>query len=412
MILDLEDEIALLDAGKADATIKQRIGQLQYWKLLFELFFNTFIWLAMGGDRSKVRKVFKGVKYGTLANQNIDSVLPYVENENKNPDVFIIPLDFCSFAGVSDLMKISFQPEQAREITFLEAKAGRVNEEMLNSLFKNDEAVYFKFFEQYGSKGIKQIERFFRQQFIVQKSKDLIDADPGVYEHPLNSGEKIVITSNETLYETFTDSLIDLLEASDNRKFAVAEIDECLVLGIINLTDEKFALLGEFDLRLFVYHVYINPAALSEPQNPTELSKSLKRIELMDWREGFGSVVLEPIAERSISNKFLMDLLMGRKRIMYFFNAERFVQLCNATGVNARFTTVKEANRMRSQGMGKSLPLFNGRFIKCLYQGIEWTMGDGTFHEMFYNWIRPISIITGMKSGGTPIQESQPDDAV
>ena len=411
-ILDLENEIRVLKTEKDSVTTKQRIKQLQYWERLHGLFFNTFVWLAMGLDRSNVRKVFKGPKYGALADQNVDSILPYVKEENYNSDNFVVPLDFCSFACIADLMKIDFQPGKAPSIIFIEAKSGKVNEEMLDAIRANDEASYFKFFEQYGPKGIKQIERFFRQQFILQKSTDLMDTDPGVYEHPLNPDEKIVIASNETIPETYTSRLIDLLEASENRKFAVDEIDNCLVIGIINLIDEKFALLGDFDLRLFIYNIYINPAALNEPPNPSELMENFKRIELMDWREGFGSVVLQPIAARPIADKLLMDLLMGRKRLMYFFNAERFVQLCNANGIDARFTTLKEANRMKSQGEDKRLIAFNGRFIKVHNQGIEWTLGDGTFHEIFYNWVRPTSIIAGLDSRNLPIHQSQSKDAV
>ena len=32
----------------------------------------------------------------------------------------------------------------------------------------------------------------------------------------------------------------------------------------------------------------------------------------------------------------------------------------------------------------------------------EWSLGDGTFHEMFYNWVRPKSVIESLRSTKYP----------
>ena len=40
---------------------------------------------------------------------------------------------------------------------------------------------------------------------------------------------------------------------------------------------------------------------------------------------------------------------------------------------------------------------FDGRFISLNQGDAVATLGDGTFHEMMFNWVRPTSVIEQMK---------------
>lgn len=393
LILKIENQINQIKTIK-DNSLKNKISQLKDWQQLLELSFNTFVWIAVDWDRSKVKKVFKGLKYGALAEQNIDSLLDYANKANQEPNDFVIPLDFCKFCCIGDLLIIRFQePEAILKFSIIEAKSGRVNFEMLDTIESGEQNQYFGFFEKYGSKGIKQMERYFRQRKILTDNIKLMSAKPGIYNSPAKKGEKLVILENETMKEDFGDKINQLLESSEKGEFSVDVIDECLVVGVINTTRTELATLGEFDIRLFIYNLYINPDALNNPPNSDELVNTLKMIKLSDWREGFSSVILFPPLVRSITDKYLIDLLMGRKRLKFFFNPNRFIDLCNRNGINAYFTTQKEANRLKSRGMAKGLMEFDRKFIRFFSQEIEYGLGDGTLGEVFYNWVKPISIV-------------------
>jgi hypothetical protein len=395
-----------LSASK-EASSRKTIDQLGYWKLLLELSFNTFVWIAMRGDRSSVRKVFKGPKYGAVADQNVASVLPFVRQANQDPNQFVVPLDFSSFSCLSDLLRIDFEEtKRALRISFIEAKSGHVNEEMIEAILSSEPASYFNFFDKYGSRGIKQVEHFFRQADTFKRKERLIHAEPGVYDNAADQDQPLIICADETPVEDYTESVIDALEASEYDQFAVVAIDNCLVLGVINNRQRETAILGDFDIRLFIYHSYINPPALEQPPDLSEFEDALKTIKLTDWREGFSSVVLEPIILRPIPDKYLMDLLMGRKELVYFFDAKRFVDLCQRNGLSADFTTVKEANRMKSQGTAKGLVEFQGRFVRYSRQGVQWLLGEGIYHDMVYNWIHPSSMINRLKATRLPVQGS------
>lgn len=397
-ILEIEKQVRRLRVLKGNS-LKEKIGQLNYWKLVLELSFNTFVWIAVGGDRSKVKKVFKGPKYGAITEQNIDLLLDYVKKANQEPNDFVVPLDFCRFCCISDLLRISFEePEETLKLGFIEAKSGKVNDEMLETIQSRQQSRYFDFFDKYGRNGIKQMERYFRQQQALIENLKLIRAEPGIYDNPAKKDKKLGICADETIPVDYISKIIQLFQSSEKDEYSVDEIDECLVAGVINTKRPELAVLADFDIRLFIYHLYINPDALHEPPDPDELVGVLKTIKLRDWREGFNSVILHPILVRPIPDKYLLDLLMGRKRLMFFFNPQRFVDLCKRNGVNTSFTTKKEANRLKSRGEAKGLVEFDGKFIRYSLQGTDWILGEGILGEIFYNWVRPISIVEQMKS--------------
>lgn len=385
------------DANTADSH-KTETAKLAYWKRLLELSYNTFVWLNVGIDRSSVRKVFKGPKYGDLAHQNIESVLAYIREVNKSPNEIAIPLDFCCFSPICDILKISYiETDNVQRTSFIEAKSGKVNDEMLETIDAGTMGAYFKFFDTYGEKGIKQMERFSRQGMTAKNSLELLGAEPGVYGNPVNPEEHLIILANEAQVHHFSDKVAQLLEKADRKDFAVDQVDYCLVIGAINAEDEKILKLGEFDVRLYVYHSFINPATLDGTPYPPNLPEILSTIKLIDWREGFGSVILEPVMLRHIPDEYLADLLLGRKRLKFFFNPQQFITLCNDNGLKADFTTTKEANRLRSSGSTKGLVDFDGQFIRFSLGDVSATLGDGTFDEMLFNWVHPSSVIEQIK---------------
>ncbi|GJQ59382.1 MAG: hypothetical protein D8M57_08005 [Candidatus Scalindua sp. AMX11] len=353
----------------------------------------------MNWDRSSVKKVFKGPKYGLLQYQNIESVLKYVNELNKSPDVFAIPLDFCRFICITDILKVTYIEEnKSIKYDFIEVKSGKVNEEILETIKSGQDDSYFEFFDKYGEKGIKQMGRCFRQQKNSSKNVNLIHTSPGVYENPDDSEQKLYTLADNSVSQSYTDTIVKLLKAADHKKFAVDIVDECLVVGVINNKNPNMAVLGKFDIRLYIYHVFINPTSLEYQKYPPNLSDILNKIPLDDWREGFGSVVLHPIVARQINDQFLMDLLFGRKRILFYFNADSFIALCKRHELDVTFSSVKQAKRERSKGMAKDVAQFNGKHIRCCFKDMEMNLGEGVFHEIYYNWTRPLSIIGSMKS--------------
>lgn len=411
-ILHLENLITQTDVANVIDSCSVETVKLVYWKRLLELSFDTLVWLIVGIDRSSVRKVFKGPKYGDLAHQNIQSVLIYINELNKDPNVIAIPLDFCSFSPICDILKLSyFESDKTLDIKCLEMKSGKVNNEMIETITSGAMESYLKFFDTYGKTGIKQMERFFRQGIRLVKSQKLINASPGLYENPANPEENLIILANEAQMQDFSNKVVELLDKAERKEFAVDEVDNCLVLGAINAEDENMAMVGEFNLRLYVYHAFINPSTPNGTPYPEDLHVILDTIKLIDWREGFSSVIFEPIMLRDIPDQHLMDLLIGKKLLKLFFNPQSFVTLCNDNGIKADLTSTKETGHLKASGFAKGFVDFDGHFIRHSLGDSSQIfeegpfLGEGLFHEMLFNWVHPKSIVEQMKQFRFPKQE-------
>lgn len=392
-ILYLED---LISKANGTSTGSQNTGtaKLSFWKHVLEKSYDAFVWMNVGMDRSSFKKVFKGKKHGDLAHQNIESVLGYVSGVNKNQDEIAIPLDFCSITPICDVLRVSFSEDnKARQLTFIEMKSGRVNNEMLDTIHSGTIEGYLKFFDAHGEGGIKQMEHYFRQAERLEKGYKLVGAEPGVYENPDQPKQNLLILSSEVGLERFSDKVSQLLEKASKREYAVGEVDGCLIMGAVNTFDEKTLMLGEYDIRLYIYHSFIDPAALDGAPLPENLPQILAAIKLIDWLEGLGSVVLNPILLRNLPDARLMDLLLGRIRLKLFFHAQSFIDLCKRKGLDARLINRKAFNRLQLSGSDQGLSKFNGEYIQLTIPENIQVVGDGTYHEMLFNWVYPRSVI-------------------
>jgi hypothetical protein len=56
------------------------------------------------------------------------------EQLNQEPDVFALPLDFCRFTCITDLLRIRRQPDGGVSQDFIEVKEGTVNDEVFELL--------------------------------------------------------------------------------------------------------------------------------------------------------------------------------------------------------------------------------------------------------------------------------------
>lgn len=395
-ILAIEAELEGLKGQSKTRESSSRISRLKYWKLLLELFFNTFVWIALGLERNDVKRIVKGPKYGALKHQNIDETLAWVNEQNKSPDVRAIPLDFCSFGCVCDVLRITRDPNKGLTRELIELKSGSVNDVIYETISKRTEEAYFGFFDKYGEKGIKQMHRVFKQQDALRRNTELLGAGRGIYENPNNPEMQLIIAEDDNPREYFTEAVLRLLEAADKGDFAVDAIDDCLVVGVVNAENKERYLLGEFDLKLFIHGIYVEPH-LPTPPNPDELIANFKQINLWEWRQGFGSVLLFPLPERRLPDKLLMDLLFGRKVLKFFFNPYVFVGLAQRSGINMKFLSKKATGRFKAQGGARDVVAFDGHAITVVDEIGEWTLGPGTFDEIFYNWVRPASMIESFR---------------
>ena len=384
--LAIERYTATLPKEKPGNSILQR--KLAHWARVIALFYDSFIWIAAGHDRSSATKVYKGPKYGNLTDQNIDSVLQLTTTMNAEPQQFAIPLDFSRFACVCDLLLLTTTEGQGTT-TFIEVKEGTANAALFQAKEQNTIDAYLAYITEYGEKGIKQAERCFRQEKALHERTNIFRAPPGTY----HQGDEVhTVLQPNVEYKYFHETIEELLKNARNGEYAAELIDHCLVVAALDTSARERHALAEYNARVLAYEAFLRNHATPLPDTD-DLVNELTKIPFTDWLEGMGSIFLTPPPLGPLGSRSLFDLLFGRIRLLAHFDAPRFLAHCRAAGIEAGFISKRRTNQLKGAGRLKDYPIHNGRALGYLANQRSMIMGSAKIHEMLYNWVRPQAII-------------------
>ncbi len=399
--LALEELLTGLDKNETD--YKRRKAVYEYWLKLLELSYDTFLWIASNHDRSEVLKHYKGLKYGALAKQNIQSVIEVAKQMNKEPEVLAIPLDFSRFSCITDLLRIRRCADGRVSSDFIEVKEGSVNDEIFEVMKAKDSDEYLKFFDKYGEKGVKQVERMFKQGQVVDDRIKLFGLQPGVYDE--ERAVRIVTDLKVGEDGSFLEVIEPLIQQARAGKYSVETIGNCLVLAALDATSQERYVRTDYVARCVVHAAFGDE---NETRNQEKLLQALQRIEFTDWRSGFGSVLCIPPTLRPLSPRSFLDLLFGRSQLHLYFDGPSFVRLCSDHGVRAGFIKRRNTNRLKTTlGWRKGeVPLWGGRAIGFIAGGESFVFDRGYYDEILFNWRTPEAIVGHMKQLDSELAKS------
>jgi hypothetical protein len=399
--LTLEKLLTGLDKNETD--YKRRKAVYEYWLKLLELSYDTFLWIASNHDRSEVHKHYKGLKHGALAKQNIRSVIEVANQMNKEPEVLAIPLDFSRFSCIADLLRIRRNADGRVSSDFIEVKEGAVNDEIFEVIKARDPDEYLKFFDKYGEKGAKQVERMFKQRQVADDRIKLFGLQPGVYDE--ERAVRIVTELKVGEDGSFHEVIGPLIQQSRTGKYSVETIGDCLVLAALDATSQERYVRTDYVARCVVHAAFGDEAETKEQE---KLFRALQRIEFADWRSGFGSLLCIPPTLRPLSPRSFLDLLFGRIQLHLYFDGASFVRLCIEHGVRAGFIKKRNTNRLKTTlGWRKGeVPLWDGRAIGFIAGGESFVFDRGYYDEILFNWRTPEAIVGHMKQLDSELAKS------
>lgn len=399
--LTLEKLLTELDKNETD--YKERKAVYEYWLKLIELSYDTFLWIASNHDRSEVLKYYKGLKYGALAKQNIRSVIEVANQMNNEPEVLAIPLDFSRFSCITDLLRIRRYADGRVSSDFIEIKEGSVNDQILEVMEAGAPDEYLKFFDRYGQKGAKQVERMLKQGQVVDERIKLFDLQPGVYDE--ERAIRIVTELKVGEDGSFHEVIEPLIQQARTGKYSVETISNCLVLAALDATSQERYVRTDYVARCVVHAAFGDKTETSEQE---KLLRALQSIEFTDWRSGFGSVFCIPPTLRRLSPSSFLNLLFGRIRLHLYFDGASFVRLCRDHGVRAGFIKKRNTNRLRTTlgWQNGEVPLWDDRAIGFIAGGESFIFDRGYYDEILFNWRTPEAMVAHMKQLDSELAES------
>lgn len=218
---------------------KISIRKLKMQNLVLRRIVDCIVWTIFRDEHSTIRRMPIVGGESNFSIENINYNMPVVNELNKNPETIAICADITTFVHSGDILKFNLR----EGVQFIELKSGDKNI-FLTKIAKivSEEKSEFLLNEVRSSLAdtdFKQFERIRKQFDRHSKISTTINTGKGE-DH--NTGATVRIVESEAVSFHFTERIVELWKSlSDHKKWAIAEVDRCLYIGIYKSVDIAFA---------------------------------------------------------------------------------------------------------------------------------------------------------------------------
>ncbi|MDY0264469.1 MAG: hypothetical protein RBR12_04725 [Sulfurospirillum cavolei] len=341
------------------------INLIKYKTTILRIFMDFIAWQFLGGQYYKVRRFYdmrkKENSRPTLSKSNIESVKSAVEYYHAlNPLNFALISDLTSFIDIGDILLMDNY-----RLRPIEVKEGEKNEEIFNFLFKekipeNLETIDENF--------LKQAKRVLNQAKRGHLLYDVLKNEKGI-----DPFTELKTEVNKEAFEikTYIDEFEKLVANLDMKNYSYTIIEDIISIGIYQ---------KEMIHKGNIIIPFLNQKMFG------------KEYPVFNYREKFQMPISEPIFYYGLSKKTIFDILFGRINIVMSINLDKFIELCNLQGLEARYLSEKETMKRKTKG---EISLFE--FEKKNIMIGDTILGDGLIARMLFDFVRPSSIIEYFK---------------
>ena len=193
---------------------------------------DNIAWAMLGYDISAVRNFFLDYKVPTdLEEQNWQSIAVSLRQLNENPHQFALAADLTSFLHVGDIL---LRNTEENQIQVLEAKTGRINNELLKILDlekdkERDEHLRILFRNQENPRALAQHIIRFAKQMERMQSNATYWRSAGKERIDMKTGRPVRVTEEDRRAQSWCIAVKDSLTRSTNPEMPVVGIvDGCL----------------------------------------------------------------------------------------------------------------------------------------------------------------------------------------
>lgn len=365
-----EKVIAFLQEGNPDKTkevLYRKIMDCAAWQML-----NRQLYIA--------RRLYREGKQPSVLHSNLESVRSAAIHLGSEAFYrFALISDLTTFIQIGDLLVID--PDEG--LTIIEVKEGEVNKKILE--FKEfigesqcPRAIQY-FLENEEDKTVRQLERTLRQDARMAHISQLLNS--GRSTDP-DTKQDIFIPDEPLPMDSWDEELASVIEKSKTSGWAISTTDECLFIGAYR---EKMRFAGPY-----AFDVWFDGCG-GKPGYPKMNLMSTMAIPLA-----------LPIFIRSLPIESIFDILFGRVVVHVALQIDVLIEICKKQGLDARWSSTKEAGRMRNNPQAKPW-IFENKMVMVGKGDNIGPISDGLFLRIFGHGITVASAaeILGALSNST-----------
>jgi len=368
----------ILREGRKDKDRKRQLLQVRrYWRKIAD----SIAWQLVGNQRHVIKRMCGFQEHPFLADCNPDSAIGFLEEFNKDRLQFALWADATSCIDAGDML---LRDVRKPGVTLAELKEGEANRKASAALACQRAREFF--LAEYGEKGQEQLDRIVKQAKKQEAVVSLLNTDNGV--DPF-SNLNVKLRDVSTPDEDYGEDLSNLINASKLSGISVGCVDSCLWVAAVsdaNISHEQIS-------------AAISRQALSgaiAERSRTFLHEFFGKqtpYPLHDIRENFSYPIARPFYLANISTDHLIEVLLGRVRIIQYFDWTAFADMASSAGIKFEWSTQKVGRRMRAQPES-SRPLVLGDRVPMVIVGeAKMMLGATQLVRVHFDLIRPETML-------------------
>ena len=350
----------------------QQIGRLmnnlkkaEYQECVVRKTMDAIVWQLFNYELSTLRRLYCGEEPIDITDSNIQSEINYVNHfRQHSPTGFALINDLTSFVQIGDI--VERLPNDCTR--FVELKEGTVNAKILQLIHEPAQnfcpSYLIAQLQNENNSFLKHFTRTVNQAVKGSNTCNTINTGTGIDQA---SGLTVHITERAFTIDTYCSVLHNLSIEYYKKGYAIATIQECLIIGV-------------YDIRRFPFDAFSLWASSLKIKDP-----------IFDLRQSFYEPLARPIYLDPFTENFIASVITGDVVVKMAMDTKQWFKLLQANGCSIRVMSKKETARMKSKPKARNtLYELDGQGVEIKKDGNTIYLGQGIFSKIFTNFFTPL----------------------
>lgn len=339
---------------------------------LLRHFADFIAWQIFRNDYYKAKRFYSGNRTRPdLLHSNLQSVLNAVDQFHSEDDLnFALISDLTSFIDIGDILLV-----KNNNIFIVECKEGNVQQKVLEFIDELKKDDFDPKTIDYSDKDLKfldQVDRTLNQIKKGSRASVFLNKEEGI--DPF-SEINIKVFGTAKPREYYFEYLLHLIEESKVDSSTYGEVEEVIYIGVYR--EDKIVPSG------FVFDYIVK--------------KLYQNYIIVDYLSVVGLPLKEPLFFKPFGTEIIFNLMFGRLKLFLAINFDKFIELFNKNGIEAKWLTRKETHKLLEGKRFKPF-VYKNRAIEINVNGKSFVLGDSFVIYLLLDNITPSSLIDRYRS--------------
>ena len=351
-------------AKKADQDL---LNKLKFQDYVFRKVIDSIAFILLRYELSDAHRLYCGEEPIDITDSNLQSCIKYSQEiYQKDPMTFALISDLSSFIQAGDILQYRY----GEKVSVIELKEGVVNEKVLETMRFYEQTKCDMFLnltlEQEGPRFERQLFRTAKQ---IQKDLSIVDVMNTGRGTDMFTGLNVNVIQDNIEFETFTETVKELLKDARAKGYAISVIDGCLPIGVYYN--------AKFPKEIFTH--WMKVSKIDAP--------------IIDLRQSILNPTAYPIFLLDIPQNSLMDIVLGKVSVLMSLDVNQWLSPLQKDGYKVELMSEKKMKSIYKTKQNCIHPIkTKGKCVVIEKGNVQMLLQGGLLGRMFTMFSTPSSM--------------------